>query len=170
MGRSIVRDKGLGTKILTLKASGLSNVRIAEIMGSEYGVRMSYNAVKRFLDSEKSVKSALIKKQGEVAKKDLEKYFDVVDQLTRLNGEMWEHFMFLKKASPGNPMIVKTANHILQQLQVASKLLGYVDESKQTFNINILDVSTKINQVLVEKKRKGLLYCKDCRSRNIAYE
>ena len=95
-------------------------------------------------------------------------HFDTIEQLKALNKEMWGFFLEIKKTPElkdkiikctkcgrrlvlqmqSYALLIKTADHLLKQIEHQDKILGRMKDKGLTINYNFVDLSKKIQNVM----------------------
>jgi len=160
--------KKYADRIMELRAEDNTLREIAKIMSKETDKNWSKNSVNKVLkDAEHSAKNYYAKK-GKLEKHQAEKYFDTVDKINKIAGEVWGIYKPLldtikeleKKIEDSElskknvDMLTKLLNSLSRQTSSLLKLIEHVDKVmgkikdqnfKVTYNIN--DLSRKIVQM-----------------------
>lgn len=153
-------------KILELKSKGYSNQEIADEINLNFSPPEPLTYSDIFLYFNKRTDKALqaLKASGEFEKKMAERLFDTIEQINNLNAEMWDFFYKLKNnpeqtekilkcPSCGETLkiktksyteMIKTAEHLLKQIQHTDLLLGKIQKKSLSISYNIVDINNKI--------------------------
>ncbi len=155
---------------ITGSAEGLSHGAIADKLNEQFQADLSSETVRAFLERNKNKSFQILKEDKNFQTKMAKHYFDTLSQLNRLNDEMWEFFLEIKK----NPelkdkiikcthcgkrlilqmqsygLLIKAADHILKQIEHVDKVLGKMRDKNLTINYNYVDLSKKLTQIFPE--------------------
>ena len=175
--QSKIDTLGYRRRALALRASGMSYQDIAKQLDKESlgECKLSWFAVRNwFLNLKKVTKNALQKKTIDFDKKAV---IDTMKQIGELNTEMRDLFHKLKEKALNSDLsnqkevlnLVKIAEHILNQLRVNAKITGELSTAKAEVNVNVIELSQKINNIIEVKRKQGLLYCPRCKNRDIRF-
>jgi len=172
-------DEKLQQLILRLKMEGWSARAIADKLNAEYDTELFPEDVSNLF--KKREKEAIkMANKPEFQEKIIKQYFDTIEQLKRLNGEMWSFFYALKQdpekttKSVSCPKcrhifkvqvqsfqaLLKTADHLLKQIQHVDTVLGRMQKKQINVTYNYVDLSRKLTQIypelLLKAERLGL--------------
>ena len=174
-------DKEIQDKILQLFIEGWSNSAIAEKINAEYNLEITPNMVYSFCSKRRKNAFKVAIENEKFQKKLAEQYFNTIQQLRRLNGEMWSFFYELKQNPPlvsksidcprckhhfkvsvkSFDLLLKTAEHLLKQIRHVDEVLGKVQNQKVQITYNYVDLSKKLvaiyPNILKKAEKLGLV-------------
>lgn len=161
---------GLQNRVVELKTQGKSYHEIAKIISKEAGTDISYGAVFRHFKDYKDSRNALIKHETKRLKVMVDKQINVIDELIDLKNKLSGYLD--KQLEENTKMVPATANALTKQLEIIAKILGdiRIQHEHKTVHIETNIVSTKIGEILGRLRKAGKLYCKKCKSRDIAFD
>jgi len=161
---------GMQDKVVELRSYGKSYKEIADEISKLTGQKISYGAVFRHLTEYKESRDALLKKKEGLLNATIKQEISVIDDLITLKTKLSN---YLDRALAEDSRIVPSAaNALTKQLEIIAKILGDLKTTHEHKNINVdmHMVAPKIGEVLNNYKRAGKLYCKRCKSRDIAFD
>ena len=161
-------------KTIQWYVEGIHLQEIADRLSSEYDTYVSLDNVKKFLQRKKDKSIKILKEDEHLQSQLVQKYFDSLQQLNKLNQEMWQFFYDLKQQTfeektikcpnCGEPFklklkdyksLIKVAEHILNQIKHVDAVVGKLNKKQLTVTYNIYDLSKKLT-VAVPKILEGL--------------
>lgn len=167
-------------EVLEMKIQGYTYRQICDFLKDRYQVNLSESDLKNFVNQREQNALKVLKgseeRQGELA----EQYFDTIQQVKKLNLEMWKVFMDVKNspeykqsdvACPhcGGKVkvrfksaneLTKIADHLLKQIEHVDKVLKKLQSGSQlNVTYNITDITQKIAQIIPQfdemRERQG---------------
>lgn len=157
---------GVGSRVTTLRARGLSYQSISQQLKKELDIDVDWQGIRNFLQKVKNVSAIVTHKRQSLITKEAEERFEIINDTKKLKDEMWNFFEDLKLRQQ-DAQVIKCANHILENLKTLGKMLGLLKEHEYKVTYNIIDLAPKINQILIEQRKRGSLVCRKCGSTDI---
>lgn len=177
---------------LDLKAKGFSLDLISNELNKKFGneeIQFFKSDVKSFFNKRKDLSIQVLKDRGDLNNKKADEYLDTLNQLKQLNQEMWKFFyeirelaikeetvscpnckksIIIKKKDYGT--IVKTADHLLKQLNLNSSILGELKKVNFSIKYDMNDLSAKLIKLLKIYEKKGYIKIIDKSKRRMENE
>lgn len=168
-------------KAIKLKVEGLSNLAIADKLNENYNSDLNSEEVRHFFRRKEDKFFKIAKDDKKLQTKLSNEYFNTIQQLKDLNGEMWKLFYEIRK----NPeeiykeihcpecnhkfriklksymALLKTADHLLKQIQHTDAILGKIQNKNINISYNVVDLSKKLTlampQMLERCEKSGII-------------
>ena len=166
---------------LKLKGEGMALSLITQELNEKYNADLKERTVKEFFQRSRNKSFQILKEDKNFQTKLAQTYFNTLEQINRLNKEVWSFFYEIKKTPEIKDKIVKcghcgrrivlqyqsyglllkAADHILKQIEHIDKVLGRMKDRSLTLNYNFVDLSKKLVYVLPQlfhdAERKGII-------------
>lgn len=150
-------------EILYLRGSGYGLRKIRDSILQKFGVYISHMGIADYLESVDGKVSSYVQ-ANEDAKKQVEQLFlDTKEQMKKLNEKLWTLLGELESMPTRDSRdIVMIASEIRRHVELQNKLLGSMYSGPSTVNVktenlNIVDLSIKINKQLNMLEEKGYI-------------
>jgi len=156
-------------KIVELRAGGLTEALIAEEINKQFGTELFESDIDNYIHKRDKIAAEVLAKKGDLNKEISKQYFDTIEQVKKLNQEIWKEYYAVKE-SPEYKMadvscphcnkpvkvrfkssanIVKVADHLLKQIQHVDTILGRMQKvSALNVTYNIGDMTQKIVKIM----------------------
>jgi len=177
---------------LDLKTKGFSLDLISNELNKKFGneeIQFFKSDVKSFFNKRKDLSIQVLKDRGDLNNKKADEYLDTLNQLNQLNQEMWKFFYELRELSTKEETvscpnckksitikkkdygtIVKTADHLLKQLNLNSSILGELKKVNFSIKYDMNDLSAKLIKLLRIYEKKGYIKIIDKSKRRMENE
>jgi transcriptional regulator len=179
-------------ELLTLKAQGLSGQEIADHFNEKKNTTFNNQDVLDFINKRKNNAIKVMQQNGQIEEKLANQYFNSIEQLNKLNKDMWEAFLKIKespeyKASTvvcpkcrenvkvsfrSASELIKAADHLMKQIEHVDKVLQRLKTTGLNITYNITELTQQINKVVPEMlesyERKGEIKIKKKKLRVLA--
>ena len=181
--RGLVEQLGADAqkKAIKLSVTGLTYQSIADELNKDFNSDLKSEDVKNFLRRKQKDTAILLKEDKNLQNKLVQTYFDTVQQLKDLNGEIWKLFYEIKKdpefvskliSCPkcGKKIsvqlktygtLIKAADTLLNQIKHVDTVLGKMQKKSLNITYNYVDLSKKIGVVmpnlLVQLEKRGIV-------------
>lgn len=173
------------TSAIKLSAEGLTAQAIADNLNEKFGADLNENQVRMFLTRKKHKTFQVLKEDKNFQTKLAKQYFGTIDQMRDLNSEMWKFFYEVRKDPEFSSKqvfcpecnhkfrvqlksfgtLLKTAEHLLKQIQHVDTVLGKLQNKSLNITYNYVDLSKKLTQVMPQMfaraERQGLIKIKN---------
>jgi len=135
---------------------------IANMLESEYDIKVSHVSIKRFLDKKLAQIGSEIS-DSEYKNKCMDIFLDTVEQMRAANKELWNLIERLK-AEGKDIEIIAALRELRKQVELQNRLLGKLQIGTQinvqNTNINTIQLAMQINKYLAKMEEKGWIIVK----------
>jgi len=136
---------------------------IANMLESEYKIKVSYQTIKRFVDKRLMQIGGDVNDISKFKEKSVDIFLDTVEQMRAANEELWNIINKLKSEGK-NVEVIAALRELRKQVELQNKLLGKLQMGtqinvKQT-NINTINLAMQINRYLEKLEEKGWIIVK----------
>jgi transcriptional regulator len=155
-------------KLLTMRAQGISGQEIADHFNAEKGTAFNSQDILDFVNKRKHNAIKVMQQNGQIEDRLAKSYFNSIDQLNRLNRDVWDAFTKIKNSEEykqslvvcpkcGSSVkvafksaaeLVKVSDHLLKQIEHVDKVLNRLKSTGLTINYNVTELTQQINKVL----------------------
>ena len=156
-------------RISEMRARGHGYKNIAKAIEEDFGISVSFQTIKNMLPEIAATSFDIVEKADKEQQEELKEFaFNHIEQLKRLNKEMWKMFFkaqnILEKELIKEPSLksfremVKLADHLLKQIDTQA---GMIDNLRDKINVkqqfNFIDASLQMNNMLVKLEDEGYI-------------
>jgi hypothetical protein len=168
-------------KAIQWNVEGISHQEIADRLNSEYNSGLNADNVFDFCKRKRNKSIQMLKDDKGLQTQLVQKYFDTIDQIRKINEEMWKLFYEIRKdpelldksidcphcqkkvklkVTNYGPLL-KAADVILSQIKHVDDLLGKMHKKQLNITYNILDLSKKLQiaipNILENLEKRGIV-------------